>query len=174
MKITPLLTFLTFSLAVTAVIGLELNGLLSRRGTLLALERTHQIRQRENDIQRKKLSELEKNESAITASIQKINSGVTSSAPVAGSFRPLYGAGIPVEFQMSSSETWDYQFGPAELEFHRLLPALTSLENEYPLLRFSHLELTSLAKPFTPSASAIHVRGTFSVMKTSTAGKTHP
>ncbi len=165
MKTTPLLTLLALAMIALTATGLELHWLLARRGHLLALEQTQHARQRENDRRRKDIADLEANKASILASIQKIHNGISSTAPVAGSFQPLYTVGVPVELQPGTPESWEYRFGPSELEFHRLLPALRALENEYPLIRIHHLELVSSAQPFAPSASTISMRGSFSIVK---------
>lgn len=165
MKITPLLTLLFFTLTVTGISGIELHALLSNRGSLQQQAQANQARQRENDTRKKNLADLVANEDAIKASVRKINGGISSEAPPVGSFMPLHEAGVPVELQPSGADTWSFRFGPSELEFHRLLPVLTALENQYPLLRFNQLELLSTAEPFVKTATALRVQGTFSIVK---------
>lgn len=159
MKPSPFSTLLIFGVTSLSICAGELALLASRHGDIKDLHTqnqtdTHALEQRRSEIQG-----LQDNRDAILAALGRISAGLRDEAPPPSSFQAFRQSGIKVDF-LTADNRFHYSFS-SQIEFHRLLPALTALENDYPLLRISELELISNSEPFAKAAKALHVRGSF-------------
>ena len=51
------------------------------------------------------------------------------------------------------------------IEYHRLMPAIAALENQYPLGRFIEIDLKSKSQPFALTPGPIAFTGIFSTLR---------
>jgi len=163
MKTSPQIALVVTAVAALLLIAGEGQWILSRRGDLFSQEAQNQTAARMNAERRKDFEDLQTHQDTVLETLLKVTNAVVSEAPPPESFEPLRQAGIQVELQ-GEHRGFEYAFS-SPMEFHRFVPALAALESEYPLLRVSELELESDGDPFPKAATALQIRGKFSLVK---------
>lgn len=156
---------LTILVAVTIAFN-EGMYLLRQRNDTYALR--HKNNRAESEVQKRKkdLQTLRENQPAIAATFTRLSASFATE-DAAMVFPALSQVGITPTQDPSnpnSKDTVRFQFRSEEVEFHRLVPALTTLENQQPLLRFVSLTL-SVASPFRAVATPLRAEGTFEIRK---------
>ncbi|MBV8277242.1 MAG: hypothetical protein JO170_18560 [Verrucomicrobia bacterium] len=53
----------------------------------------------------------------------------------------------------------------SNIEYHRLMPAIAALENQYPLGRFLEIDLKSTFPPFALSPGPVNFTGRFAILR---------
>jgi hypothetical protein len=127
---------------------------------------TLSIAQREAALQRFKL-----NKDAFEKKAALLLSGYTPE-PLAISpetFGDLFSLGVQISPQEAAAnkgaKIWTYKLSSTTLEYHRLMPAISALENQYPLGRFIEIDLRSKSPPFALSPGPIAFTGIFSNLR---------
>jgi hypothetical protein len=84
-------------------------------------------------------------------------------------FGNLFSLGVQISPQEESAnkgaKIWTYKLTSTTIEFHRLMPAISALENQYPLGRFIEIDLKSTRPPFALSPGPIAFTGIFSTLR---------
>jgi hypothetical protein len=84
-------------------------------------------------------------------------------------FGDLFSLGVQISPQEASAnkgaKIWTYKLGSTSIEYHRLMPAISALENQYPLGRFIEIDLKSKGPPFALSPGPIAFSGIFSTLR---------
>jgi hypothetical protein len=84
-------------------------------------------------------------------------------------FGDLFSLGVQISPQELSAnkgvKIWTYKMSSTTIEYHRLMPAISALENQYPLGRFIELDLKSKSPPFTLTPGPIDFTGIFSTLR---------
>jgi hypothetical protein len=84
-------------------------------------------------------------------------------------FGDLFSLGVQISPQEESAnkgaKIWTYKLSSTTIEFHRLMPAISALENQYPLGRFIEIDLKSTRPPFALSPGPIAFTGIFSTLR---------
>jgi hypothetical protein len=84
-------------------------------------------------------------------------------------FGDLFSLGVQITPQEVSAnkgvKIWTYRLSSSTIEYHRLLPAISALENQYPLGRFIEIDLRSKNPPFALSPGPIEFSGIFSTLR---------
>lgn len=163
MKTSPQIALAVTAIAALLLIAGEGQWILSRRGDLLAREAQNQTAARMNVERRKDFEGIQSHQDTVLETLLKVMNAVVSEAPPPESFEPLRQAGIQVEL-LGEHRGFEYAFS-SPMEFHRFVPALAALESEYPLLRVTELEMASGGDPFPKAATALQIRGKFSLVK---------
>ena len=133
----------------------------------LASKNIHQTA--ENQKRKKDIQALKENQATITATVSRLNSSFVTEGETMN-FPALRQVGIKVTQDATnpnSKDTIRYKFSSSEVEFHRFVPAVTTLENQHQLLRFVSLTLNNPA-PFRTTATALKIEGAFEMRKTHT------
>ena len=127
---------------------------------------TLNLTQREGELQRFKLrKEAFENQAAL------LISGYTSEPLVVGpdTFGELFSLGAQISPQEESTnkgaKIWTYKMSISTIEYHRLMPAIAALENQYPLGRFIEIDLKSKSPPFALTPGPIAFTGIFSTLR---------
>jgi hypothetical protein len=60
---------------------------------------------------------------------------------------------------------WTYKLSSSSIEYHRLMPAIAALENQYPLGRFLEIDLKSTLPPFALSPGPVNFTGRFAILR---------
>jgi hypothetical protein len=60
---------------------------------------------------------------------------------------------------------WTYKLSSSNIEYHRLMPAIAALENQYPLGRFLEIDLKSTLAPFALSPGPVNFIGRFAILR---------
>ncbi|HYY28937.1 MAG TPA: hypothetical protein VE860_13370 [Chthoniobacterales bacterium] len=60
---------------------------------------------------------------------------------------------------------WTYKLSSTTIEYHRLMPAIAALENQYPLGRFLEIDLKSTRPPFALSPGPVNFTGRFAILR---------
>jgi len=60
---------------------------------------------------------------------------------------------------------WTYKLSSSTIEYHRLMPAISALENQYPLGRFLEINLKSTRPPFATSPGPVIFTGRFAILR---------
>jgi hypothetical protein len=60
---------------------------------------------------------------------------------------------------------WTYKLSSSNIEYHRLMPAIAALENQYPLGRFLEIDLKSTLPPFALSPGPVNFTGRFAILR---------
>jgi hypothetical protein len=84
-------------------------------------------------------------------------------------FGALFSLGVQIAPQEESAKKgariWTYKLSSTTIEYHRLMPAISALENQYPLGRFLEIDLKSKNPPFALSPGPIAFTGIFSTLR---------
>ena len=64
-----------------------------------------------------------------------------------------------------AATTWTYKLSSSTIEYHRLLPAISALENQYPLGRFTQIDLKSTGPPFAMIPGPVNFNGRFAILR---------
>jgi hypothetical protein len=127
---------------------------------------TLDLAQREGALQRFKLrKEAFENQAAL------LLSGYTPEPLVVGpeTFGELFSLGAQIspqeEITNKGAKIWTYKMSSNTIEYHRLMPAISALENQYPLGRFIEIDLKSKSPPFALTPGPIAFTGIFSTLR---------
>jgi hypothetical protein len=72
----------------------------------------------------------------------------------------------PVDEPANKAATsWNYKLSSSTIEYHRLMPAISALENQYPLGRFTQIDLKSTGPPFAMSPGPVNFTGRFAILR---------
>ncbi len=124
------------------------------------------IAQREAALQRLKL-----NKDTLENKAALLLSGYTPEPLAVGpeTFGDLFSLGVQISPQEASAnkgaKIWTYKLSSTTIEYHRLMPAISALENQYPLGRFIDIDLKSKSPPFALSPGPIAFSGIFSTLR---------
>lgn len=166
-----LAAFLSFLVVGVTIVGLEVLFLIARfeqfQGQIVQNSNmTLSLAQRAAALQRFKLKK-----DAIEAKAALLLSGYTPE-PLAISpetFGDLFSLGVQISPQEESAnkgaKIWTYKLSSTTIEYHRLMPAISALENQYPLGRFIEIDLKSKGPPFALSPGPITFTGIFSTLR---------
>jgi hypothetical protein len=84
-------------------------------------------------------------------------------------FGDLFSLGVQISPQEETAnkgaKIWTYKLSSTTIEYHRLMPAISALENQYPLGRFIEIDLKSKSPPFALSPGPIGFTGIFSTLR---------
>jgi hypothetical protein len=84
-------------------------------------------------------------------------------------FGDLFSLGVQISPQEGLAnkgvKIWTYKLSSATIEYHRLMPAIAALENQYPLGRFIEINLRSKSPPFALTPGPIEFTGIFSTLR---------
>jgi hypothetical protein len=122
--------------------------------------------QREAALQRFKL-----NQDAFENKAAFLLSGYTPEPLAVGqeTFGDLFSLGVQISPQEAAAnkgaKIWTYKLSSTTIEYHRLMPAISALENQYPLGRFIEIDLKSKIPPFALSPGPITFTGIFSTLR---------
>ena len=64
-----------------------------------------------------------------------------------------------------TATSWVYKLSSTTIEYHRLMPAISALENQYPLGRFTQIDLKSSGPPFAMSPGPVNFTGRFAILR---------
>jgi hypothetical protein len=166
-----LIAFLSFLVAGVTIVVLEAVFLdarfeQSQAQILRNSEMTLNLAKREIALQRFKLKQ-----DALENKAALLLNGYTPE-PIAisdGNFGDLFSLGVQISPQEESAnkgaKIWTYKLTSTTIEFHRLMPAISALENQYPLGRFIEIDLKSTRPPFALSPGPIAFTGIFSTLR---------
>jgi len=84
-------------------------------------------------------------------------------------FGDLFSLGVQISPQEVSAnkgvKIWTYKLSSSTIEYHRVMPAISALENQYPLGRFIEIDLKSKSPPFALTPGPIAFSGIFSTLR---------
>jgi hypothetical protein len=84
-------------------------------------------------------------------------------------FGDLFSLGVQITPQEASAskgvKIWTYKLSSSTIEYHRLMPAISALENQYPLGRFIEIDLRSKSPPFALTPGPIAFSAIFSTLR---------
>lgn len=63
------------------------------------------------------------------------------------------------------AKIWTYKLSSTTIEYHRLMPAISELENQYPTGRFIEIDLKSTRPPFAMSPGPVNFTGIFATLR---------
>jgi hypothetical protein len=163
--------FLSFLVVGLMIIALEALFLLARfeqfQGQILQNSKmTLSLAQGAAALQRFKLKK-----DAIEEKAALLLSGYTPEPLAVGpeTFGDLFSLGVQISPQEESAnkgaKIWTYKLSSTTIEYHRLMPAISALENRYPLGRFIQIDLKSKGPPFALSPGPIAFTGIFSTLR---------
>jgi hypothetical protein len=166
-----LAAFLVFLVVGLTILALETFLLLARfdqfQGQVVQNSKmTLSIAQREAALQRFKL-----NKDAFEKKAALLLNGYTAEPLAIGpeTFGDLFSLGVQISPQETAAnkgaKIWTYKLSSTMLEYHRLMPAISALENQYPLGRFIEIDLRSKSPPFALSPGPIAFTGIFSNLR---------
>lgn len=166
-----LATFLVFLAVGLIIVALETLFLAARfdqfQGQIVQNSKmTLSITQQEAALQRFKL-----NKEAFEKKAAFLLSGHTPEPLAVGleTFGDLFSLGVQISPQETSAnkgaKIWTYKLSSTTIEYHRLMPAISALENQYPLGRFIEIDLKSKSPPFALSPGPIAFSGIFSTLR---------
>jgi hypothetical protein len=167
-SVTALLSFLVVGLAIVALEAVFLAARFDRfQGQILQNSNmTLSLAQREAALQRFKLKEAAF-ESRAAFLLSGYNPEPLSVGPQ--TFGDLFSYGVQISPQEVSAnkgvKIWTYKLSSSTIEYHRLMPAISALENQYPLGRFIEIDLRSKSPPFALSPGPIEFSGIFSTLR---------
>ena len=72
---------------------------------------------------------------------------------------------VPDEPANKVATSWTYKLSSSTIEYHRLMPALSALENQYPIGRFLEINLKSTSPPFALSPGPVNFTGRFAILR---------
>jgi hypothetical protein len=166
-----LAAFLVFLVVGLSIVALETLFVVARfdqyQGQIVQNSKmTLSIAQREAALQKFKL-----NKDAFEKKAAVLLSGYTPEPLAIGpeTFGDLFSLGVQISPQEVSAnkgvKIWTYKLSSATIEYHRLMPAISALENQYPLGRFIEIDLRSKSPPFALSPGPIAFTGIFSNLR---------
>jgi len=166
-----LAAFLVFLVVGVTIVALETLFVVARfdqyQGQIVQnSQMTLSIAQREMALQRFKL-----NKEAFEKKAALLLSGYTPEPLAIGheTFGDLFSLGVQISPQEAATnkgaKIWTYRLSSTTLEYHRLMPAISALENQYPLGRFIEIDLRSKSPPFSLSPGPIAFNGIFSNLR---------
>jgi hypothetical protein len=166
-----LAAFLSFLVVGLTIVGLETLFLFGRfeqsqRQIAQNSEMTLSLAQREAALRRFKLKQ-----DALEDKAALLLNGYSAEPLAIGpeSFGDLFSLGVQISPQDESankaSKVWTYKLSSTTIEYHRLMPAISALENQYPLGRFTEIDLKSKSPPFALSPGPIAFTGIFSILR---------
>ena len=166
-----LAAFLSFLVVGVTIVGLEALFLYARfeqfQGQIAQnSEMSLSLAQREAALQRFKLKK-----DAFEDKAALLLSGYTPEPIAIGpeTFGDLFSLGVQISPQEDSAnkgaKIWTYKLSSTTIEYHRLMPAISALENQYPLGRFIEIDLKSKGPPFALSPGPIAFTGIFSTVR---------
>ena len=166
-----LAAFLVFLVVGLTILALETFLLLARfdqfQSQLVQNSKmTLSIAQREAALQRFKL-----NKDAFEKKAALLLSGYTPEPLAIGpeTFGDLFSLGVQISPQEAAgnkgAKIWTYKLSSTAIEYHRLMPAISALENQHPLGRFIEIDLKSKSPPFALSPGPIAFTGIFSTLR---------
>jgi hypothetical protein len=167
-SVTAFLSFLVVGLAIVALEAVFLAARFDRfQGQILQNSNmTLSLAQREAALQRFKLKEAAF-ESRAAFLLSGYNPEPLSVGPQ--TFGDLFSYGVQISPQEVSAnkgvKIWTYKLSSSTIEYHRLMPAISALENQYPLGRFIEIDLRSKSPPFALSPGPIEFSGIFSTLR---------
>ena len=166
-----LTAFLSFFVVGLAIVALEALFLAARfdqfQGQVLRnSELTLSLTQREAALQRFKLKK-EAFESKTAFLLSGYNPEPLTVGPE--TFGDLFSMGVQISPQEVSAnkgaKVWTYKLSSSAIEYHRLMPAISALENQYPLGRFIEIDLKTKRPPFALTPGPIDFTGIFSTLR---------
>jgi hypothetical protein len=163
--------FLSFLVAGVTIVGLEALFLDARFEQFQAQilrnsEMTLSVAKREGALQNFKLKvDALENKAALL-----LNGYTPQPIAISGeTFGDLFSLGVQISPQEASAnkgaKIWTYKMTSTTIEFHRLMPAISALENQYPLGRFIEIDLKSTRPPFALSPGPVAFAGIFSTLR---------
>ena len=166
-----LAAFLSFLVVGVTIVGLEVLFLIARfeqfQGQIVQNSNmTLSLAQRAAALQRFKLKK-----GALEDKTALLLSGYTPEPLAIGpeTFGDLFSLGVQISPQEESAnkgaKIWTYKLSSTTIEYHRLMPAISALENQYPLGRFIEIDLKSKGPPFALSPGPITFTGIFSTLR---------
>jgi len=167
-SLAAFLSFLAVGLTIVALEALflfsrfeQLQGQIVQNGNM-----TLGLAQREAALQR-----FKRKKDAFEGKAALLLSGYTPEPLAIGpeTFGDLFSLGVQISPQEESAnkgaKIWTYKLSSSTLEYHRLMPAISALENQYPLGRFIEIDLKSKSPPFAMSPGPIAFTGIFSTLR---------
>jgi hypothetical protein len=167
-SLAAFLCFLVVGLTIVALEALVLTARFDQfQGQIVQNSRmTLSLAQREAALQRFKLKkDAFENKAAL------LLSGYTPEPLPIGpeTFGDLFSLGVQISPQEESAnkgtKIWTYKLSSSTIEYHRLMPAISELENQYPLGRFIEIDLKSKSPPFALTPGPIAFSGIFSTLR---------
>ena len=166
-----LAAFLSFLVVGVTIVALEALFLIARfeqfQGQIAQNSNmTLSLAQREAALQRFKLKK-----DAFEDKAALLLSGYTREPLAIGpeTFGDLFSLGVQIapleESANKGAKIWTYKLSSTTIEYHRLMPAISALENQYPLGRFIEIDLKSKSPPFALSPGPIAFNGIFSTLR---------
>ena len=64
-----------------------------------------------------------------------------------------------------AATSWNYKLSSSSIEYHRLIPAISALENQYPLGSFIQIDLKSTGPPFAMTPEPVNFTGRFAILR---------
>jgi hypothetical protein len=166
-----LTAFLSFFVVGLTIVALEALFLAARfdqfQGQILRnSELTLSLTQREAALRRFKLKK-EAFESKTALLLSGYNPEPLTVGPE--TFGDLFSLGVQISPQEVSAnkgvKIWTYKLSSSTIEYHRVMPAISALENQYPLGRFIEIDLKSKSPPFALTPGPIAFSGIFSTLR---------
>jgi hypothetical protein len=166
-----LAAFLSFFVVGLTIVALEALFLAARfdqfQGQLVQNgEMTLSLAQREAALRRFKLKK-EAFESKAATLLSGYNPEPLTVGPE--TFGELFSLGVQISPQEVSAnkgaKIWTYKLSSSTIEYHRLMPAISALENQYPLGRFIEIDLKTKRPPFALTPGPIEFAGIFSTLR---------
>src|SRR5580704_13168623 len=166
-----LAAFLSFFVVGMTIVALEAFFLAARfdqfQGQIMQNSKmTLSLAQREAALQRFKLKK-----DAFESKAALLLSGYNAEPLAVGreTFGDLFSLGVQISPQEVSAnkgvKIWTYKLSSTTIEYHRLMPAISELENQYPLGRFIEMDLRSKSPPFALTPGPIAFSGIFSTLR---------
>jgi hypothetical protein len=163
--------FLTFFVIGVAIVALEALFLAARFNQfqyqiVQNSTMTLNLAQREAALQRFKLKK-----DAFESKADSLLSGYNLEPLAVGpeTFGDLFSLGVQISPQEilanKGVKIWTYKLSSTTIEYHRLMPAISALENQYPLGRFLEIDLKSKRPPFALAPGPIEFAGIFSTLR---------
>ena len=167
-SLTAFLSFLVVGLTIVALEALFLFARFERFQGQIAQNSnmTLSLAQREAALRRLKLKK-----DALEDKAALLLSGYSPEPLAIGpeTFGDLFSLGVQIspqdESANKSAKIWTYKLSSTTIEHHRLMPAISALENQYPLGRFIEIDLKSKSPPFALSPGPIAFSGIFSTLR---------
>jgi hypothetical protein len=164
--------FLTVLCACAIIFEIGYQAILDQMKANTALNTSNQALSNNNKRSSTELKMLRENQDQISELVSKVTSGIFDTAPDAASFAALTQLGIRPTQQndQQTPEFFCYSF-TGNAEFHRVIPAVATLENGCALLRLKNIELVSNCHPFETKATALSFSGEFYLVRSNPTEK---
>ena len=167
-SLTAFLSFLVVGLTIVALEAIflaanfdQFQGQMAQNSKMIL-----SLAQREAALQRFKLKK-----DAFESEAAFLLSGYTPEPLAVGpeTFGDLFSLGVQITPQEVSAskgvKIWTYKLSSTTIEYHRLMPAISALENQYPLGRFIEIDLKTKRPPFALTPGPIEFTGIFSTLR---------